>query len=109
MPGLQPNRVIGNSMWKMVLIAAVALVTGFLAGTYYIQRDVETATSMSLAVRVLRQDKVLTYLEQGDVTTAKRVQGEFLKSSILELGNEKAWPQEVEIVVNKRKSQALGR
>lgn len=94
-------------MWKTILISLIAIFAGFLGGTYYIQRDIEVAHSMSVAVRVIRQDKVLTYLEQGDFATAKRVQAEFLKSSLLELelGHRSSWPTEVQAIAAKRKAQ----
>jgi Flp pilus assembly protein TadD len=80
-----------------------ALGIGFAIGVIYQSKEIELAYSIATAAKVIQEDKVLSLIESGNLSEAKRIQSQFLESSLLEWSYIKnATSQEAQNVVLKR-------
>jgi hypothetical protein len=98
----------GAALLKQIFIGVSLVGIGFLSGTYYVGKEVDEAMAIGIAAQLVRQDQVLSYLEANNADAAKQLQAKYLKSTLNELKTmDVNWPQEIQVVVNRRGDATL--
>jgi hypothetical protein len=93
---------LSSTVWKSLVIVG-GLVISFCIGGWYAAHQMQDAMKVGIFADIIQQDKVLSYMENGQMAEAKKTQREYLERSFsMVSGYSSDWPDEVKKIKDKR-------